>query len=252
MDKAQLLRDRLNAIIESLKATGDALAVLGLGSVGAEQMDAYSDLDFFVIVKPGTKARFIDSIDWLENAAPVVFHYHNTVDSHRILYADGVFGEPAVFEPQELEHIPFAPGRLLWAVDGFDESLTVPKSRVNLPQPHTPAFLLGEALASLYIGLSRNRRGEKLSAFHHIQRYAVDRVVELTAHIATAQPARPDIYDASRRFEQRYPDVAAHLPSFMQGYDHSADSARAILAFLDTHFQVSPAMRDTLLTLAEN
>lgn len=251
MDKAQRLRDRLNGIIDSLKSSGDALALLGLGSVGADQMDAYSDLDFFVIVRPGTKARFIDSIDWLERAAPVVFHYHNTVDSHRILFADGVFGEPAVFEPQELSRIPFAPGRLLWAVDGFDPSITEPTSTQNLPEPRTPDFLLGEALASLYIGLSRYRRGERLSAFHHIQRYAVDSVVALAQHVETAQPARLDIYDASRRFERRYPDVAAYLPDFMQGYARTVESARAILAFLDAHFDVNRAMKAAILALAE-
>ena len=251
MDKAQLLRDRLNGIIESLKSSGDALALLGLGSVGADQMDAYSDLDFFVIVKPGAKQRYIDSIDWLERAAPVVFHYHNTVDSHRILFADGVFGEPAVFEPQELSDIPFAPGRILWAADGFDESVTTPKSTVNLPQPRSADFLLGEALASLYIGLSRYRRGERLSAFHHVQRQAVDSVVALASHVEAAQPARVDIYDASRRFEQRYPDVAAHLPTFLQGYARTVESARAILAFLEAHFDVNPAMKAAILMLAE-
>ena len=78
----------------------------------------------------------------------------------------------------------------MWAVDGFDESLTVPVSQVNLPTAQTPDFLLGEALASLYIGLLRYRRGERLSAFHHIQRHAVDRVVELTAHLAKVEGVR--------------------------------------------------------------
>ena len=251
MDKPQLLQHRLDVIIRSLRATGDALAVLGLGSVGAGAMDAYSDLDFFVIVRPGTKHQFLDSIEWLAAAAPVAFHYRNTVDSHRVLFADGVFGEPAVFEPDELRDIPFAPGVILWAADDFDASVAVPVSKKNLPEAHTPDFLLGEALASLYIGLSRYRRGERLSALHHIQRYAVDRVVALAGHVETAQPARADIYDLSRRFEQRYPETAGSLPQFMQGYERTVESALAILYFLDAHFSVNAAMKAAILQLAE-
>ena len=57
MNKKELLLKRLDEIGRSLKKTGKALALLGLGSVGVEldRIDDYSDLDFFVIVKDGEK-----------------------------------------------------------------------------------------------------------------------------------------------------------------------------------------------------
>ena len=70
MPTPQHLLARLDAIGASLERSGHALALLGLGSVGAEtaRIDAYSDLDFFAIVEPGTKAHYIDNRDWLESA----------------------------------------------------------------------------------------------------------------------------------------------------------------------------------------
>ncbi|KPB04498.1 hypothetical protein [Bacillus sp. CHD6a] len=56
MRKERLLR-RLDEIGLSLERTQGALLLLGLGSVGNEldRLDEFSDLDFFVIVKPGYK-----------------------------------------------------------------------------------------------------------------------------------------------------------------------------------------------------
>jgi hypothetical protein len=57
MQRAQQLLGRLEAIAQAVKETGQGVAVLGLGSVGQEleRLDEYSDLDFFVIAKPGKK-----------------------------------------------------------------------------------------------------------------------------------------------------------------------------------------------------
>lgn len=54
-----LLLDRLDAIGRALVARPGALGLLGLGSVGREtdRLDAHSDLNFFVIVRAGAKAR---------------------------------------------------------------------------------------------------------------------------------------------------------------------------------------------------
>ncbi|SBS61853.1 hypothetical protein VAT7223_00865 [Vibrio atlanticus] len=60
------LLQRLDAIGESLKASGKAHALLGLGSVGieTERLDRYSDVDFFAIVQEGHKQYFLDSLHW--------------------------------------------------------------------------------------------------------------------------------------------------------------------------------------------
>ena len=58
----------------ALARRDDALALLGLGSVGLEtaRLDRWSDLDFFAIVAPGAKARYIERLDWLAEAVVLI------------------------------------------------------------------------------------------------------------------------------------------------------------------------------------
>jgi hypothetical protein len=243
----QALLDRLDAIGHSLKATGNALALLGLGSVGQEtdRLDSYSDLDFFAIVKEGYKSAFIENLDWLSAVCPIAYHFMNTVDGYKLLFEDGIFAEMAVFEPRELANIPFSGGRIVWKDASFDENILTPQRKTISKQP--VEWLLGEALTNLYVGLGRYHRGEKLSAARFIQGYALDRILELAATIEVPQPGHEDLFTPERRYEQRFPTVAAHLPQFMQGYERSLESARAILDFLDAHFKVNAAIRATIL-----
>ena len=80
MEMKQRLLARLEAVALAVKETGQGVAVLGLGSVGQEldRLDAYSDLDFFVIARPGQKRYFLDSLFWLENIQPILFSFLNT------------------------------------------------------------------------------------------------------------------------------------------------------------------------------
>ncbi len=114
--------------------------------------------------------------------------------------------------------------------------------RENTSKPKPIEFYLGEALTNLYVGMGRYHRGEKLSAARFIQNYAVDQILQLAAQIETAQPALVDVYNGERRFEQRFPNIASHLPTFIQGYDRSPESALAILEFLEAHFEVNKAI----------
>ncbi len=101
---------RLEAIGQSLAGSGRGLALIGLGSVGLEleRLDAYSDLDFFAIVEPGSKSEYLADLGWLAAPAPIVYAFRNTVDGYKYLYQDGIFCEMAVFEPDELAaiHLP--------------------------------------------------------------------------------------------------------------------------------------------------
>jgi len=251
MDRKQQLLERLNAITRSLSATGQALALLGLGSVGIEtdRLDDYSDLDFFAIVKPGSKRWFLTRLDWLNSVCPLAYHFPNTVDGFKVLYADGIFCEFAVFEPQELSEIPFANGRIVWKEAGFDETMCMPHPVQRAE--HSTEWSLGEALTNLYIGLGRLKRGEKLSATRFIQGHAVDRVIDLTKSIEAARPIHEDAFGSERRYEARFPATASHLPEWVQGYERNVESARAILAFLEQHFEVNTAMRAAILALCE-
>ncbi len=242
--KPSLLLDRLDAIGASLASTPHALALLGLGSVGVEldRLDAYSDLDFFAIVEAGHKRAFIDDLGWLSATHPLAYTFKNTPDGYKALFADGIFCEFAVFEPQELAAIPYAPGRVVWKRAGAPIQLGQPPQPPPAPALPDRDHALGEALTNLYVGLLRDKRGEKLSAARFIQGYAVDRLMELAEFIEPPQPAHRDPFASERRFEQRHPALARETGAWMQGYGRNRESALAILAFLERHFEVEAAM----------
>jgi lincosamide nucleotidyltransferase B/F len=248
MDKGLLLW-RLDEIGRALAAADGGLALIGVGSVGVEleRLDAYSDLDFFAIVKPGHKQRLLDDLDWLSSVYPLEYVFRNTVDGYKLLFRDGIFCEMAIFEEAELLSIPFAEGRIVWKAEGVDDSIRLPKLRADNRPPASAEFLLGEALTCLYVGMMRYQRGEKLSAQRFIQHYAVDRVIDLCELQATAAPRDP--FAIERRFERRHPQAASRMPEFIQGYERSPQSAEALLEYLDETYGLNAAMRDRVLAM---
>jgi hypothetical protein len=241
MSKTDLLLTRLDAIGRSLARTEHALALIGLGSVGLEldRLDAYSDLDFFAVVAAGSKADFLTDLRWLSSVRPVVYQFRNSADGYKLLFDDDVFCEFAVFEPDDLAGVPFAPGRVVWKRPHVDARIGQPAQASRGASRQDADWLVGEALTNLYVGLGRYHRGEKLSAARFIQQYAVDRIVELSGSLEAEQPAAVDPFTPERRYERRFPETARLLASFVQGYERSRESARAILAFLERHFEVN-------------
>ncbi len=252
MAEPALLLKRLDAIGASLANLDRAKALIGLGSVGLElnRLDSWSDLDFFVIVEAGEKQRFLENLDWLEKVHPVVYAFRNTSDGYKLLFGDGIFCEFAVFEPQELQEIPYNPGRVIWRRAPEDEQFARPAS-ASLPLAASPLdWLVGEALTNLFVGLQRFMRGEKLSATRFIQQYAVDRVIDLAQYLDNPDPYPADPYSRERRFEQRFPTTAARMPEFIQGYDRNRESAAAILEFLQSNFNLNPQLAAEINRLA--
>ena len=245
---------RLDEIGESLRRSGHALALIGLGSVGLERhrLDRYSDLDFFAIVKPGHKARYIDTLDWLDAAHPLVWQYRNTVDGHKALMRDGVFCEFAVFEPQEIDAIPFTTGRVVW------RRQTWPLHRHPSPADavDTPARRNLDRRRSAELPVCRpatlaSRR--RLSAARMIQGHALDRLIELDALRAAEATASAgvDPFSRERRLEQRRPDLAAELPSLVPGYTLTPRAALAMLDALERRgTALNPSMKERIRALA--
>jgi hypothetical protein len=252
--ETQKLLRRLEEIGQSLSKRKSALALIALGSVGEnlERLDAYSDLDFFVIVAGGSKPEYLENLRWLTDIYPVAYSFQNTPDGYKLLYEDGVFCEFAVFDEAELQEAIFSPGRIVWKAYGVEDAIRIPKRKNAVPKPHPEEWLVGEALTNIYVGLSRAKRGEKLSAMRFIQNYAVDRILELSERISPAGSELRDEFNLERRYEQQYPQMASKLPAFLQGYEHNIESAMAILAFLEQHFEVNPRMKREILKLCDS
>jgi hypothetical protein len=244
VDIPKRLLQRLDDLGVVLAGRGDALALLGLGSVGVDldRLDDHSDLDFFVVVDDGAKQRYLDSIDWLEQLEPVVFSFPNSVDGRKALFADGPFAEYAIFTLEELRGASYPPGRIVWeragAPVGLESSGRVPGS-----SPYDDAeYQLNEALTNLYVGLQREARGERLSATRLIQTHAVDRVLTFLDLTQSGGGSRQDVFVVERGAERRFgPDVLP-LSSLAPGYDHNREAAIAMLEWLEARADVNRAL----------
>lgn len=251
MNKIDLLTNRLNDIARSLENTPEGLGLLGLGSAGQEhtRMDEYSDLDFFAIVSEGHKHRFIDNLHWLSDIYPIAWSFRNTADGYKLMFADGVFCEFAVFEPQELANIPYSPGRFVYRDPCLPESLANPQ--VPAPQQsNDEGFLLGELITNLYVGMCRYRRGEKVSAMRFIQVYAVDRLITLLDLYQARQDGDyNDPFCLDRRVEFRHPQHEELLMEACKGADACPQSAATLLDYVKQHYSIDPFMEEEIRKL---
>lgn len=250
MSIPERLLQRMDELGAELARRGDAIALIGLGSVGVDldRLDEHSDMDFFVVVDDGAKQRYLDSIDWLEVLAPVEFSFPNSVDGRKVLFADGLFAEYAVFTLDELRAGSFPPGRLVWsradAPAGIENS-----GKPLAPSPYAyPEYQVNEALTNLYVGLHRDARGERLTATRFIQSYAVERI--LTYLDLTEPGPRQDVFVVERGVERRWgPDVLP-LAQMVPGYDRNREAALTILDWLESRAEVDPTLAAEIRRLA--
>lgn len=234
---------RLDDLATHLATRPDCLALLGLGSAGTEyaRLDDHSDLDFFVIVDDDAKQRYLTDFSWLDAAGEVAYSFANDRNGRKVLYADGVFAEYAVFTVNELAGLPFTGARVVWQKDGLATELTRIGPPPGGPPYDTVEFHLNEALTNLYVGLHRELRGERLTAARFIQVYAVDRAIALL-NLHTGRSQGRDPFDNSRRAEQAYAPAVLPLSRLMPGYDHNFDAASALLDWLLSRYEADPVI----------
>lgn len=239
--QATEMLNRMDLIGQSLAASGNGLALIGLGSVGQDtaRADEYSNLDFLAVVEPGHKHRYLQQLDWLDNVAPVCWVFHHNNDGCKLWFDDALYCEFAVLEPHELPQAAFASGRVIWKRGEFTNTASLPQQCVPEMPAHNLEWVVGEVLSHLHVGLRRYLRGEKLSAFRMVQVSAMERVLELIERRIdpVAQISR-DAFWIDRRFERRYPDFAPLFNGMLSGYANTPHAAECILHFLDEHWPV--------------
>ncbi len=251
-DVPQRLLRRLDDLGSVLATRGDALALLGLGSVGVDvgRLDDHSDLDFFVIVDEGTKRRYLDSIDWLEELHPVVFSFRNSIDGRKALFADGLFAEYAIFTLAELRAASYPPGRIVWQRDDAPSGL---ESSGRMPGPSlndTADYQVNEALTNLYVGLHRELRGERLSAMRLIQVHAVDRLLTYLHLTEPGTETKQDAFAVERGAERSFGPGVLPLAKLVLGYEHNREAALALLEWLEARAEVSDVLAAAIRQLA--
>ena len=250
-DKTLLLHQRLQQIGDVLRTDPHGLGLLGLGSSGKEldRMDMYSDLDFFALVADGSKQYFMEDLSWLGGIQPIAYCFRNSPDGYKLLFADGVFCEFAIFEQAELSQIPFEEGLFIWRDPALAKQLASPYNSAHRFSDDVD-YLLGELLTNLYVGLCRYRRGEKLSAMRFIQVYALDRLVNLLdLQLPPMQLARRDSFCIDRRAEQRHPHHTALFEKCLLSSDKLPEVAATLLAFADQHYSVNSALKQQIEAL---
>ena len=232
--------DRLGA---ELDRRGDAVALLGLGSVGRDlhRLDEHSDADFFVVVDDAeARDRYLADIDWLEAAHPVVWSFENSDAGRKALLEGDLFAEYAVFSLAELATAGYPPGRVHWSRADAPAGLDVP----NVPVPQAPSLAheVGEAITNLYVGLHRDLRGERLTATRFIQGYAVDRWVTVLGHLGLGQGPQQDVFVVDRGVERRFGPDLLPLADLVPGYERNAHAAATLLRLLEAHVDLDPTI----------
>ena len=253
-DHAKRLLDRLNRIAEVLRDRGDAVALLGLGSVGRDlhRLDEHSDLDFFAVVDDDAKARYLNSVDWLQAAAAVAFSFPNTADGRKVLFADGLYAEYAVFTVTELREAEYPPARLVWQREDAPDGLDLPVRHPDQERSDI-SYQVNEAMTNLFVGLHRELRGERLSAMRLIQVHAVDRILHVLELSAGDGATRQDLFARERgiEFQHRVRDLP--LAAMVAGYRHNSEAARAVFTWLQRHCpaHLDPALLAVVKDLLE-
>ena len=244
--------DRLGAVLEQ---RGDAVALLGLGSVGRDlhRLDEHSDADFFVVVDDAAaRDRYLADIDWLEAAQPVVWSFENSRAGRKAILEGDLFAEYAVFSLAEMDTAGYPPGRLHWSRADAPAGLEVPK--VPVPQPDSMGHQVGEAITNLYVGLHRDLRGERLTATRFIQGYAVDRWVTVLGHLGLGTGDAQDVFVVDRGVERRFGPELLPLADLVPGYERNWFAAQTLLDLLEAHVELDPtivaAVRDLIVRSA--
>ncbi|MCY9665481.1 hypothetical protein M5X11_10985 [Paenibacillus alginolyticus] len=194
-----------------------------------------------------------ENLDWLTSVSPVGYYYPFTADGYKLFYEDGIVCDFGILEADEVKQIPHGTGRMIWCEEGFDPAITAPTYSSSYDvNPQDINYAVGEILSSLYVGLCRYARGEKLSATRHIQNSALDKLLACSQLFAKEEACFKDPFQNERRYEQRFPALAASLSNMIQGYERCPESALEIISFLEKHTPINPFMKKLITEFAQD
>ena len=187
---------RFNEIIQRNQHKEEVLAFIGLGSMhDLSRLDAYSDIDFFIIVKSqGDKKNYMEDISWLD-VHPIIFSYIETRDGLKVIYEDGILLEFAVLTMEELKNITVPEGTIYYKKEDILDNDLKPKIKTVYKVDFNKA--ISNCLSNLYVGLLREHRGEHVAAFLMIQVYVTSNLLKIL------DQNQDDPFVVERRIEKR-------------------------------------------------
>lgn len=248
--------DQLTA---NLRARPEVLGLVAVGSfaVGA---DRFSDHDFFVITPADATEALRRDLAWLPDHERLVIAIRETQHGIKAVYDDGHLVEYAVFTPDEIALARLNRTRVLFDRADVAERIraTTEATRVAIrDEAHTDGWLVGQFLATLLIGVSRHRRGERLAAIEFVHGLALRFLLMLIArHVPPEVPDVLDDLNPYRRVERAYPGLGAELDRVMAQGDLEA-VARGLFDLAEPRFaglgddDVRPAAWTTLHRLLD-
>jgi hypothetical protein len=209
---------RFTEVLKSkLEAYENVLGLIALGSMSDQDVtpDEWSDHDFFVIVQPGHQEFFRTQLQWLPNPEMIVFSFRETAHGVKVLYRDAHLLEFAIFDPQELHLAQINRYQVLFDRANLENVMQSLQSRGK--PIADPAWLFGQFLTNLLVGVARFKRGEQLSG-HFFVKYSALRHLLLLCHLFFHSEKKHllDDLDPFRRFELVFPEIAESLNDVLQ------------------------------------
>ncbi|MBN2471455.1 MAG: hypothetical protein JXN59_12085 [Anaerolineae bacterium] len=209
------------ALIANLRDDPRVLGLIAAGSMAntSHAPDAYSDHDFWIITEPGAQEHFRTVYDWLPECDRIALAFRETQHGVKLLYDFGHLVEYAVFAPEELAVTRLNSTRVL--LDQGDISALAAQIVDRTAAEHAarradPAFLFGQFITHLWVGVGRHYRGEQLSGHAFVKNFALGDLLPLIAAVVPAEhPDRLDNIDPARRFEQAYPALGAEINALL-------------------------------------
>ena len=216
---------RFNEIIQLNQDKEEVLAFIGLGSMhDLSRLDAYSDIDFFIIVKSQEdKVKYMENISWL-NVFPIIFSYIETKDGLKVIYEDGILLEFAVFTMVELKNITIPEGTIYYKKDNIKDSDL--NTKIKSFHKYDLDQAISNCLSNLYVGLLREHRGEHVAAFLMIQVYATSNFLKVL------DKNQDDPFVVERRIEKR---LDINFQALYPGITHNKEAIKTILNYLEPY-----------------
>jgi hypothetical protein len=212
--------DRLARYLDQLTAAAAADSrVLGLVLAGSsaqpERRDRWSDHDFLLITDDGTPEHFRTNLSWLPDSDDIGLWFRETPHGLKVLYRSGLLVEFAVFDRAEFAACSLNHFAVVLDRGGIAELAAQVHGRTGAVAAAAPvdrSALLHNALCLVYIGSSRARRGELLSANVFLRDYATAAFLRLLRDLLPPEQTVPlDVLDPWRRVEQADAETAAAL-----------------------------------------